>query len=105
MLNNFSSNTAVNKFIDCINNEKTLTKNVPADIVTGNLTRAYACFINNSTGEITLIFGNSSEGAINKGIILKPGGSYEINANNLYLGKVSAISGSNSKLSYVECSY
>jgi hypothetical protein len=44
---------------------------------------AYACFINNSTREITLILSNSSNGAINKGIILKPGGSYEINGPNL----------------------
>ena len=105
MLNNSSTNTPINKFIDCSNNEKVLVKNVPSDIVVDNLARAYACFINNSIGEITLILGNSSEGAINKGIILKPAGSYEINANNLYLGKVSAISNSNSKLSYVECNY
>ncbi len=105
MLNNYSNNISANKFIDCINNEKNLTKNVPTDICAINLARAYACFQNNSTGEITLILGNSSDGGINKGVILKPGGSYEINADNLYLGKISAISGSNSKLSYVECNY
>ncbi|MEH2461137.1 hypothetical protein [Nostoc sp.] len=104
MLNN-SSNISANKFTDCTNNEKVLSKNIPVDIIPVNTSRAYACLINNSTAEITLILGNSSDGAINKGIILKPGGSYEINANNQYLGKVSAIASSNSKLSYVECSY
>ncbi|MEH2467517.1 hypothetical protein [Nostoc sp.] len=105
MLNNFSS-TSANKFEECVNDEKVLTKNVPSDILGINKTRAYACFVNNSSGEITLIFGSSSTGAINKGIILKPGGgSYEINTNNLYQGKVSAISASNCKLSYVECNY
>ncbi|MHC5726492.1 MAG: hypothetical protein ACYTXY_20635, partial [Nostoc sp.] len=75
MLNNFS-NASANKFDECINDEKTLTKNVFSDILGINKTRAYACFINNSLGEITLILGSSSTGAINKGIILKPGGSY-----------------------------
>lgn len=105
MINN-PSNTSANKFEECVNDEKALTKNVPSDILGINKTRAYACFVNNSSGEITLILGSSSTGSINKGVILKPGGgSYEINALNLYLGKVSAISASNSRLSYVECNY
>lgn len=105
MLKNPSSNTFANKYDACINSEKVLTKNIPIDILPSNEARAYACLINNSNGEVTLILGNSNDGAINKGIILKPGGSYEINAANLYQGKISAISGSNSKISYVECNY
>ncbi|MEH2425866.1 MAG: hypothetical protein V7K48_34695 [Nostoc sp.] len=105
MLNNSPTNTFVNKFEHCINSYKSLVKNIATEIIPANKTRAYACFVNNSFTEITLILGNPNEGTINKGIVINPAGSYEITNLNLYLGKVSAISASDCQLSYVECSY
>ncbi|MEH2250068.1 hypothetical protein [Nostoc sp.] len=105
MLNNPRTNTFVNKFDTCINNYKSLIKNIATEIIPANQTRAYACFTNNSSVDITLILGKSIDGTINKGIVINPNGNYEINNLNLYLGKVSAISDSDCQLSYAECSY
>ena len=103
MINNVSAGEFSNKFTTCINDEKSLAANVKAEVLNSNPERKYSAFINNSSVDITLILGEVTQGGIGKGIILKPRGSYEINANNLYLGKVSAIAASVCKLSLVEC--
>ncbi|OUL36355.1 hypothetical protein BV372_08020 [Nostoc sp. T09] len=103
MINNISVAESNNRFNNCSNDEKTLVANAKAEVLDQNTDRRYAAFINNSVVDITLILGSTEKGAINKGIVLKPRGSYEINANNLYLGKVSAVSAFPCKLTFVEC--
>lgn len=103
MINNVSPGESSNRFTTCNHDEKSLSANAKTEIINANPERKYAAFINNSSVDITLILGDTTQGAINKGIILKPRGSYEINANNLYTGKVVAIAASLCKLSFVEC--
>ncbi|MBC1218487.1 hypothetical protein GNF10_17350 [Nostoc sp. UCD121] len=103
MINNVSAGNSSNKFTTCTNGEKSLSANDKTEILNANPNRKYSAFINNSSVDITLILGDTAQGGIGKGIILNPRGSYEINANNLYLGKVSAIAASLCKLSLVEC--
>lgn len=105
MINNVSSFDGI-KLKTCTNSEKELAANIAVTVTNSNVARQYCAFINNSNIDITLILGEPGQGdtSLNKGIILKPrGGSYEINSNNLYIGKVSAIAASNCKLSFVEC--
>lgn len=103
MINNVSASESSNKFTTCNNDEKSLSANNKTEILSANLSRKYSAFINNSSVDITLILGDINQGGIGKGIILNPRGSYEINSNNLYLGKVVAISASIGKLSFVDC--
>jgi hypothetical protein len=103
MINNFSSNSAIAVFDSCTHGDKSLIANSATEILTAKSERKYAAFINNSTIEITLILGETNKAALNKGIILKPGGSYEINSSNLYIGAVSAIAKTGCKLIFVEC--
>ncbi|WP_375497045.1 hypothetical protein [uncultured Nostoc sp.] len=103
MLNNSANLIEINKFSNCTNGDKQLNSNAGDTILEPNSNRQYAVFMNNSLFDITLILGDKSKGGIGKGIVLKSKGSYEINSVNLYIGKVSAISASNCKLSFVEC--
>lgn len=104
MINNVSAGESSNGFSTCENNDKALSANVKTQIVDANPDRKYAAFINNTNVDVTLILGDNTQGGINKGIVLKPRGSYEINANNLYLGKVTGVASAISKIIYVECS-
>lgn len=103
MINNVSASESSNKFTTCTHDEKSLSANSKTDILNANANRKYSAFINNSSVDITLILGDTNQGGIGKGIILNPRGSYEINANNLYLGKVTAVAASICKISFVEC--
>src|SRR5689334_8672804 len=102
-LNNGLIGDSNNKFDTCTNDEKSLPKETKTEILKANTERKYGAFINNSSVDITLILGAADKGAINKGIILKPRGSYEINSQNLYLGAVFAVSAFATKLTFVEC--
>lgn len=107
MLNNPSdaSNNYAIPFDKCTNDEKSLSVNGTLLLET-NANRSYAIFVNNSSIDITLVFGESANAVKSKGIIIKArGGSYEINQNNLYTGKIFAIAATNCKISFVECSY
>jgi hypothetical protein len=101
--NNVVSSSPKTTFDTCTHSDKSLIANSAAEIIAANSERKYAAFINNSTVDITLILAETSKAALNKGIILRPGGSYEINSNNLYVGVVSAISKFACKLIFVEC--
>lgn len=103
MINNVASSSAIAVFSNCTHSDKSLIANSAAEILIAKSERKYAAFVNNSTVEITLILGETSKAALNKGIVLKPGGSYEINSNNLYIGAVSAIAKLACKLIFVEC--
>jgi hypothetical protein len=103
MINNSSNTIEVARFSNCDHGVKDLTANIGDTILNANSNRQYAAFINNSSSDITLILGDKSKGAIGRGIVLKPRGSYEINQSNLYIGKVSAISANNCKLIFTEC--
>ncbi|MEH1838135.1 MAG: hypothetical protein V7L20_05105 [Nostoc sp.] len=103
MINNVSAIEKSNKFATCVNDDKSLSANVKTEILKANPNRKYAAFINTSSVDITLILGDTDQGGINKGIILNPRGSYEINSNNLYLGKIVAAALFTCKLSFVEC--
>lgn len=103
-LSNFQPpQTSVTSFNKCSNKVTSILADTSVDIVAANSKRLYAAFINNSEVPITLILGERSDGTIDKGIPLSPGGSFEINLMNLYRGKVSAISDEKAKLSWVEC--
>lgn len=102
---NGTSTNSIIRFDQCINQEIVLGADAALNILSANLKRIYAAFINNSDADITLVLSDSSKAVINKGIILKArGGSYEITQLNLYVGKISAISDVDAKLSFVECS-
>lgn len=103
MINNSSNTIEVAKYSNCTHGDKDLTATVGDAVLNANSIRQYAAFINNSSSDITLILGDKSKGAIGRGIVLKPRGSYEINQSNLYVGRVSAISANNCKLSFTEC--
>jgi len=95
--------TAPISFTKCSNNVVTLPANTAVEIVNENTKRLYAAFINNSKHPISLILGERTAGTMERGILLNPGGSFEINLMNLYRGKVSALCLSTAKLSFVEC--
>lgn len=81
-----------------------LTADEPSTVIAANSKRLYAAIINNSSSQVTLILGKAGSGSLEKGIPINPlGGSYEINAANLYRGEVCAISTAKVKLSWVEC--
>jgi hypothetical protein len=106
MINNVanvvSSSPTKTTFDTCTHGDKSLIANSAAEIIPANSERKYAAFLNNSTVDITLILGETNKAALNKGIVLRPGGSYEINSNNLYVGVVSAISKFVCKLIFIE---
>lgn len=77
-------------FDKCVNNQVSVIS-AGNLIVKANPKRVYAAFINTSDADITLIFGEIKDGGINQGIVLRPGGSYEITQINLYVGKVCGI--------------
>ncbi|MHC5768717.1 MAG: hypothetical protein ACYTXI_24460 [Nostoc sp.] len=103
MINNSSNTIEVVKYSNCTHGDKDLTAAVGDTVLNASSIRQYAAFINNSSSDITLILGDKSKGAIGRGIVLKPRGSYEINQSNLYVGKISAISANNCKLTFTEC--
>ncbi len=102
MINNPAS-ISIPIFDTCVHDEKELTPNVAAVIVKANGERKYAAFTNNSKIEILLVLSELNKVTNNKGLLIKPGGSYEINFNNLYVGTVCAVSKFSCKLSFVEC--
>ncbi|MBD2596461.1 hypothetical protein H6G74_19300 [Nostoc spongiaeforme FACHB-130] len=91
-------------FSKCNNNTVNLLTNIATNVVDENPNRIYALFQNNSKFDITLILGDSKGSGLEKGIVLYArGGCFQIDTTNLYIGKVSAISANNCKLSFVEC--
>ena len=91
-------------FLNCKNQQIQLVMNTSALVLPKNTNRIYAAFINNSDVDVTLALGISTD-LLGQGVILKAfGGSYEINALNLYLGAISAIAEKTVFLSFVECS-
>lgn len=101
MITNYESVASV--FATCSPGEKPLIGNSAALLFEANSSRKYAAIQNTSNVDITLSFSTAANTAVGKGIILKPGGSYEINSNNLYIGAISAISKFAAKVSFVEC--
>lgn len=102
MINNPSS-IAISVFDSCTHGEKQLTANVATIVIPVNTKRKYAAIINDSSVNIALTLGELTKVSNNIGLILKPGGSYEVNANNLYVGTICALSKFACKLSFVEC--
>lgn len=69
--------------------------------VTGGRLRKYASFVN--TGATDAYLGLGADAVSGSGIYLKSGGgSYEINANNLFLGKVYVIAASSTNIAITE---
>jgi hypothetical protein len=91
------------KFDKCQNDKISLSANVPLEVLDNNPKRIYSAVVNNSKLKITLVLGSKTAAKIDEGIILNPGGSFEITQANLYQGKISAISSSNAVVSFVEC--
>lgn len=103
-LDNPVISSATQKFDKCTNDKAVLTANVAKILSQANGNRTYALYINVGSTPITLILGDITTGAaVGKGIPLLPYGSYTINSDNLYTGKVSAIAASAAELSFVEC--
>jgi hypothetical protein len=89
-------------FSTCINRSTSIDANSTVEIVGDNPNRMYAAFINVSTSPVTLILGARNDGNIDKGIPINPGGSFEINSENLYRGKISVVAVKAAKISWVE---
>lgn len=72
------------------------------EVLAVNPYRKYAIFVNDSVNVIYITLGG--EAVVNQGIRINgSGGSYEISALNLWLGRVNAIAtGANSKLMVTE---
>lgn len=104
MINNSSSTSAgATKFSQCVNGKVDLVANNATDILAARFSRVYAAFVNNGSTDITLVLEDKSRAVLGSGIIIKGGGgSFEITQSNLYTGKVSAVSGSSTQLSFVE---
>lgn len=102
MINNPPS-ISVPVFDSCTHSEKELTANLAAVVMPANSARKYAVIVNSSAVEIVLTLGALSTVSNNKGLTLKPGGSFEINFNNLYVGAICALSKFACKLSFMEC--
>ncbi len=92
-------------FDKCTNNKIQLSANTANTFLGANKNRIYAVMINVSISEkVTLVLGETSSIATGKGIVLYPGGSFEINLDNLFVGKITALAEVACELSYVECS-
>jgi hypothetical protein len=107
MINNLPPNgivSGVQSFTKCINREIEINANTPSTFLKTNLNRAYAAIVNNSSSQVTLVLGDSSQSKVNQGIVLTSGGgSFEITQINLYCGSLTAISEADCRISFVEC--
>lgn len=97
------SGFSLQPFSTCTNELVELLEYTPMPILDANPLRLYALFMNNSEVEITLSLGSINQIDFGRGILLRPGGSYEITQINLYRGPVSALAEAACDLSYVEC--
>lgn len=79
-----------------------LTGNSARQILDTNVSRKSALIQNISSNQITLQLNDTTNIAVGRGIILLPGGSYEINLLNLHTGKISAISAGDSEITVSE---
>jgi hypothetical protein len=103
MLNNPGlTNLASVSFTQCTTEVDNFTSGTALTLLAANENRTYAIFQNiGDNGDITLFLGDATEEG---GIVLNPGGSYEINQNNLYVGKVMGISSiTNARISFTNC--
>jgi hypothetical protein len=89
-------------FENCTPGENELNPNIAEIIIKANSDRKYAVIVNHSSVEFSIVLGGVKK-ADKPVIVLKPGGSYEINSNNLYIGDVSAISKFACKVHFMEC--
>ena len=99
-----ASGSRIVSFDKCVNNKIQITANNPNAFLGANKNRIYAVIVNTSLEKVTLVLGEPSGAVFGKGIVLFSGGSYEINLDNLYCGKVTALCEAVCELSYVECS-
>lgn len=91
-------------FATCASKKVTLTAANSVEVLAAKETRMYASIINNSSASVTLILGNPSNSSVGQGIILTGrSSSYEIDQNNLYRGRISAVAANTVELSIVEC--
>ncbi|MBD2416066.1 hypothetical protein H6G80_03145 [Nostoc sp. FACHB-87] len=95
---------APTSFDNCTSDEVALTANNTSVILAANELRTYALLTNNSLIDITIILGEIEIATPGLGIVIKPGGNYEINLDNLYKGVITAVSANDSQLFCVECS-
>ena len=103
VLNNAASAASNVSFASCTNNQYQLKANLAYNFLSSNKARSYALIMNNSGSEITLILGDTKNAALNQGIVLFPGGNYEIDQSNLYTGPLTGLAASDCKISFVEC--
>lgn len=91
-----------NLIISGVTNDQVTVGNTSTAVVSANVGRVYAGFVNDSDEPIYLALGATA--VMNKGIRLNAyGGSYEILPDNLYIGAVSAICSTGSKvLTFIE---
>jgi hypothetical protein len=90
-------------FDNCTSNEVILAANNTSVVLENNGLRTYALLTNNSLVDITIILGEAENVTPGLGIVLKPGGNYEINQDNLYQGVITAVCDYDSRLFCVEC--
>lgn len=79
-----------------------LPANSARQVLDTNVNRKSALIQNVSANQITLQLNDVVGASVGKGIILLPGGSYEINLLNLHTGKISAIAAADSEITVSE---
>lgn len=83
----------VNSFKGTVTNDKNALSTTSEVVLAANAGRRYAYFHNTDAAiDITLSFGETA--VADEGIVLEPGGFYEIDTSNLYLGAINAIADS-----------
>ena len=83
-------------------NRVSLPANSARQILDTNASRKSALIQNVSANQVTLQLNDIVGAVVGKGIILLPGGSYEISLLNLHTGKISAISAGDSEITVSE---
>lgn len=90
-------------FDNCTSELISLIANEVNILLSANESRNYALLTNNSNTDITLVLGEAETATPGQGLILKPGGNYEINSDNLYTGVISAVTAFDCQIFCVEC--
>lgn len=82
----------------------TVSTSASTQVVATSTSRRYLAIVNDGPGDVYLNIGNNA--VLGKGILLKAdGGSYEVNAENLFTGAVNAIASSSpANLTYIHVS-
>ena len=87
--------------VDSANDDAMLIQTVSTEVLAANPKRVDLELVNDSNKSIYIARGNTA--VLHEGIMLLPGGSYSMDARNLFLGVINAIAeGGDKNLTYSE---